>query len=436
MSAFTLLFAWALISFAISNMRVLKSVSILVLAISAYLSFSLSPMILSGFSSSDGIALFELILFIVMGAVILSEDEKISITQSIFITTASVALLQSTSFLNFIISFESLSIISFVLVSNIKNEDEAKGAIKMYISGAIATALIVLGSAFYLFENHPLNAPLENIGIFGVTGLWIILTGLFYKLTIVPMHTWAADSYAEVRPAHSAILSGVAKTVAFIAIFKFFTPFFMQNLELNMPILITLALLTMTLGNFLALFQKRVSKILAYSSIAHAGYMLLAFVAIKSSFASTGLLYIAIAYIFMQTALFLLLDKLSKGKTDIYLNDFKGLYQKDKTSALLFTIQLFSLAGVPLLAGFISKAILVYAVVDVNLPIVALITLLNSALSVGYYAWIVKHIYFDEANPYSKLIKLEKTPLIAQFILLAGTIYFGIFAYSVFGMDI
>ena len=435
MSAFTLLFTWALISFAVSDMRVLKSISILVLAICAYLSLSLSPMILSGFSSSGGIALFELILFIVMGAVILSEDEKITITQSIFITTASVALLQSASFLNFIISFEALSIISFVLVSHIKNENEAKGAIKMYISGAIATALIVLGSAFYLFENHPLNAPLENVSIFGVTGLWIILTGLFYKLTIVPMHTWAADSYAEVRPTHSAILSGVAKTVAFIAIFKFFTPFFTQNLDLNMPILITLALLTMTLGNFLALFQKKISKILAYSSIAHAGYMLLAFVAIKSSFASTGLLYMAIAYIFMQTALFLLLDKLSKGKTDIYLNDFKGLYQKDKTSALLFTIQLFSLAGVPLLAGFISKAILVYAVVDVNLPIVALITLLNSALSVGYYAWIVKHIYFDETNPYSKLIKLDKIPLIAQFILLAGTIYFGIFAYSVLGVN-
>ena len=119
----------------------------------------------------------------------------------------------------------------------------------------------------------------------------------------------------------------------------------------------------MTLGNFMALFQKRIGKILSYSSIAHAGYMLLAFVAIKSGYASTAIFYVAIAYIFMQTALFMLLDKVGKGSNTMTLNDIKGLATKDKTMALLFSVQLFSLAGIPLLAGFLSKAILVYAVV-------------------------------------------------------------------------
>jgi NADH-quinone oxidoreductase subunit N len=305
----------------------------------------------------------------------------------------------------------------------------------MFISGAIATGLIVLGLTLYTLDGHSINQLLDaKAGIFGTLGIWIMLMGLFYKLTIVPMHTWAADSYAQVRPSHAAVLSGVAKTVVVIAAFYIFAPFILENLTLSTPVLAVLAVATMTLGNFLALFQKKIGKILGYSSIAHAGYMLLAFAAVQSKYASTGLLYMAIAYIFMQTALFLLLDKLSNGASDMSLEDFKGLANKDKLSALFFTVQLFSLAGIPLLAGFISKAVLVYAVVDADLTMVALITLLNSALSVAYYAWIIKHIYFDEAEAENKIVHVGKMPLIAQAILLSGTLYFGIFAYSVFSV--
>ena len=432
MSAFTLLFAFAMLSFGIRNLNLLKLLSLIVLAFGAYFSLHSYPIPLNGFHLSSGVVLFELVMFIVLGAFVLNEDENINITQTLFVGTASLALLESNTILNFIISFEALSIISFVLVANIKNATQASGAVKMFISGSIATAFIVFGTAFYLFEGHSLNATLGETNTFGTIGLWLMLLGLFYKLTIVPMHTWAADSYTQIKASNAALLSGLAKTVAAITIFKTFSPFLLQNIEFNMPILITLAIITMTLGNFLALFQKRVAKILAYSSIAHAGYMLLAFVAVKSSYASTGLLYIAIAYIFMQSALFMLIGNISKNSTKLSLEDLKGLGEKDKLVALLFTLQLFSLAGVPLLAGFISKAVLVYAVVDVNLPIVALITLLNSALSVAYYAWIVKHIYFDDVNANYTLKSLNAAPLLSQLILLGGTLYFGIFAFEVF----
>ena len=430
MSAFTLLFGFAILSFAIRNRNLLKLLSLLVFGFGAYFVSQRYALPLHGFHLSSGIAFFELILFVVLSAFVLNEDENISITQTLFIATASIALLESNTLLNFIISFEALSIISFVLVANIKNTTQASGAVKMFIAGSIATALIVFGTSFYLFEGASLNTSIGTTGTFGTIGLWIMLLGLFYKLTIVPMHTWAADSYAQIKASSAGLLSGVAKTVAAIAIFKTFSPFLLQHLALNMPILITLALITMTLGNFLALFQKRVAKILAYSSIAHAGYMLLAFVAVQSHYASTGLLYIAIAYIFMQSALFLLIGNISKNTSKLSLDDLKGLGQKDKIVSLLFSVQLFSLAGVPLLAGFLSKAVLVYAVVDVDLPIVALVTLLNSALSVAYYVWIVKHIYFDEGN--SQLQSLEALPLFAQLILLGGTLYFGVFAFGVF----
>lgn len=437
MSAFVILFASALFSFGIHKLSILKSLGIVALAVAGVLAVLGYTTPLNGFSSSSAIQLFEVMVFIVLGAVILSEDENINITQSLFIAAASVLVLESATILTFVISFEALSIISFILVSNIKDATQAEGAVKMFISGAIATGLIVLGLTLYALEGHSLNEAVNpKAGIFGTLGLWVMLMGLFYKLTIVPMHSWAADSYAQVRPSHAAILSGVAKTVVVIATFYIFSPFILENLSFNTPILVVLSVATMTLGNVLALFQKKIGKILSYSSIAHAGYMLLAFAAVQSSYASTGLLYIALAYIFMQTALFLLLDKLSNGASDMTLEDFKGLANKDKLSALFFTIQLFSLAGIPLLAGFISKAVLIYAVVDANLTIVALIALLNSALSVAYYAWIIKHIYFDEANGKNKIASVQKMPLIAQTVLLAGTLYFGVFAYSVFSVTL
>ena len=437
MSAFVILFSSALFSFGIHKLSILKSLGMTALAVAGVLAVLGYTTPLNGFSSSSAIQLFEVMVFIVLGAVILSEDENINITQSLFIAAASVLVLESATLLTFVISFEALSIISFILVSNIKDATQAEGAVKMFISGAIATGLIVLGLTLYALEGHSLNEAVNiKAGIFGTLGLWVMLMGLFYKLTIVPMHSWAADSYAQVRPSHAAILSGVAKTVVVIATFYIFSPFILENLSFNTPILVVLSVATMTLGNVLALFQKKIGKILSYSSIAHAGYMLLAFAAVQSSYASTGLLYIAIAYIFMQTALFLLLDKLSNGASDMTLEDFKGLADKDKLSALFFTIQLFSLAGIPLLAGFISKAVLVYAVVDANLTIVALIALLNSALSVAYYAWIIKHIYFDEANRKNKIASVQKMPLIAQTVLLAGTLYFGVFAYSVFSVSL
>ena len=263
-------------------------------------------------------------------------------------------------------------------------------------------------------------------------GIFIIFIGIFYKLTIVPFHSWAIESYALVRHSHGAILSGVAKTVVVISAFNLFSPFILNHLEFSMIFLSILAIITMTFGNFMALFEPKLSKILAYSSIAHAGYMLLAFIAVKSSFASVGLTYMAIAYIFMQTASFLVLDILRKTYNIKSIEELKGFKVQNPLLSLLFTIQLFSLAGIPLLAGFLSKAVLFYSIVDAGYWYIVLIALLNSALSVGYYAWIIKAIYFDEKESKIRELVSIELPILAQIILVIGTVYFGVFAWVLF----
>jgi len=184
----------------------------------------------------------------------------------------------------------------------------------------------------------------------------------------------------------------------------------------------------MTFGNFLALFRKNIAEILAYSSVAHAGYMALAFVAVSSSYAQDGILYMAIAYIFMQSAAFLILDTLKKSYAIVSLEDLHGFAQQNPLLGALLSIQLFSLAGIPLLAGFLAKAVIFYAVVDSGLWWVALIALLNSALSVAYYAIIVKSIYFEDLKVKKLSLSNRTTAFTAQLILVAGTIFFGIFA--------
>ena len=430
--SFSLLFVAALVSLALHRSRWLKPIALVAVLGSLFLTYSGSAIALNGFESSEAVRLFTMIMELVLLALILHEREDQTITQTLFIGTASVALLQSHTLLAFIIAFEAVSIISFVLVSHIKTAAQAEGAVKMFIAGSIATGILLLGAALYLIGGGKLGAPIAlQTSPLSTMGLFVMMMGLFYKLTIVPMHGWAADSYALVRHSHAAILTGVAKTVVAIAMFRLFAPFLAEHLTLTVPVMATLAVITMTLGNFMALFQTRIARILAYSSIAHAGYMLLAFAAVKSGYASTGLLYMAIAYIFMQSAVFLLLDILRRHYGIQTLEEIKGMAKSNKGLAFFFTVQLFSLAGIPLLAGFMGKAVVFYAGVDAGLWPVVLIALLNSALSVGYYAWIVKHLYFDEATRAYERYK-EKLPMMAQTILLAGTVYFGIFAAVIF----
>jgi len=432
-STFSILFAASLLSLLLHRTKMLKGFALL--ALLAGLLLSGTSIGLSGFESTEAVTLFERIMLIVLLALVLHEEDDTTLTQTLFLATASVALLQSQTVLAFLISFEAVSLISIVLVSHIKTAEQAEGAVKMFIAGAIATGILLLGAAFYLMGGGSLE---EGIGthpsVFSLVGAFIMLFAVFYKLTIVPMHGWAADTYALVRHSHAALLSGVAKTVVAVAAFRLFAPFLADASAISVPMLVVLAVLTMTLGNFLALFQQKLSRILAYSSIAQAGYILLAYAAVKSSYASTGLLYMAIAYVFMQTAVFLVLDTLRK-KYDIRtLETLKGFAKINPVLAFFFTVQLFSLAGIPLLAGFLGKAVVFYAVVDAGLWYVALIALLNSALSVGYYAWIVKHLYFDEAKEARASQTGSRLTNLSQLILLGGTLCFGIFASVVFAV--
>jgi NADH-quinone oxidoreductase subunit N len=434
MSSFTLYFLFALVSIALHRTNYLKAFALVGVVGATVATYMGQGVALEGFALSESARLFELIVGIVLFAYIVQEDDAITTTQILFIGASSSLLLESQTALSFVLSFESLSLISVILVSQIKTKEQADGAIKIFIAGSVATGILFLGMSFYLMGGgellapfHSDTTPLESVGLF------LLLVSIFYKLTLFPFYGWAVDTYTLVRHNHAGLLSGVAKTVVAIAVFHNFSAFLVAHIEFSSWLFIVVAVITMTLGNFLALFRKRLALMFSYSSIAHAGYLLVAFVALRSEYAPQAILYISIAYIFMQSAVFLMLESLKKEYGITTLEGLKGFASYNPLLAVLFTLQLFSLAGIPLLAGFLGKAVVFYAVVDAGYWWVALIGLLNSALSVGYYAWVVKAIYFDKAEQDIEK-KVLKNPLITQSILAIGTLFFGSFAWVVFSV--
>jgi len=423
-----------------NNIFIAKTIAVIAFILSAYfimIGESLNS-IFPYFVLNKATIIMELAMLATLAAVSLALTgfERPLIAQMLFIAGVSLALLETNNFFLFIVLFEVLAIISYVLVANIRNFYNAEGAIKAFIAGAVASGIILLGFALFSFTTDSFNYSDMNVsGKFTLIAVAIMLAGIFYKLTIVPMHGWAADAYSQVNHAAAAILSGVIKSVVLVATFKAFYKFMIFYPLATILIFSFFAIVTMTLANFMALWQKRVSKILAYSSIAHSGYAIIPFAAAASAYSYAGVLYYAVAYIFMQTSVFLILNDLRREAGVKYLEDLKGIGKRAPLHSLFFTIQLFSLAGIPLLAGFLSKAVAFYAGVDAGLWAIVLIAALNSALAVGYYAWIVKHIYFDETSNNSQ-IKMSPGSLIGQLILLVGTVYFGIVASDILGATV
>ena len=423
-----------------SNIFIAKTIAVIAFLAAAYFIYQGQSLndIFPYFDLNKATMLMEFALLATLAAVSVSLTgfERPLIAQMLFLAGIALALLESNNLFLFIVLFEAMAIISYILVANIRNFFNAEGAIKAFIAGGVASGIILLGFALFSFVTDSFNYANMNVsGKYTLIAVAIMLAGIFYKLTIVPMHAWAADAYSQVNHAAAAILSGVIKSVVLVATFKAFYKFLIAYPLATVLIFSFFAILTMTLANFMALWQKRISKILAYSSIAHSGYALIPFAAAVSIYSYAGVLYYAIAYIFMQTSVFLILNDFRREAGVKYLRDIKGMGKRAPIHSLFFTIQLFSLAGIPLLAGFLAKAVAFYSGVDAGLWGVVLIAALNSALAVGYYVWIIKHIYFDEAENNQK-IEMSAGSLISQLILLTGTLYFGIVASGILGATI
>jgi len=322
-----------------------------------------------------------------------------------------------------LLAIEVTSVSTYLLVAYTRKDVRSlEASMKFYIIGALSTTLSFFGAsllfgAYGTTNLYTIRAVAGTVGypVLVLLGYGFLMSGLAFKATLVPFHAWAVDVYDGAPTDVSAFLTGGSKKVGLFAFFLVFlgpvlflepgaggSPFSGGTIDLGPIVQITLSVLavvTMTVGNILALLQKEMKRMLAYSSISQAGYMLIG-IAIGTSPALTGATLQMFAHVFMKTGAFLVVAGVAGLGIGPLIDDWKGLGSRRPLLGVAFGLMLLSLAGVPLTLGFVSKFVLFSAAVQAQGYFVwlAVAGLLNSALSVFYYARVLKVMFFDRSE--------------------------------------
>ncbi|NBP05786.1 MAG: NADH-quinone oxidoreductase subunit N [Bacteroidetes bacterium] len=332
-----------------------------------------------------------------------------------------------TSFSNLIMLFlgiECLSIPLYVLAGSKKSDLASnESAVKYFLMGAFSTAIFLMGCAFIYggtgsLELESISRSLAMFGHMGVksnlifAGIMLLMAGMLFKVSAFPFHFWSPDVYEGSPNRTTVFMATVVKIAAFAAFFRLFNYAFLYvNSWWSMTMAISAAA-TILFGNIAAIRQTSFKRTLAYSSVAHAGYMLMAILAAPVDGFWALLVYL-LAYACSAVVIFYLLDRTAEGKSDFAFENFNGLGKTNKWSSLLLVVSIFSMAGIPLTAGFAGKYGLFSGIVS-NYPWLLTIALVGSAISIAYYFRVFKNAFFSSGD---NGIKLEIG--IAEVIFLA-----------------
>jgi NADH-quinone oxidoreductase subunit N len=345
-------------------------------------------------------------------------------------TIGMVIIGYSTDLLMLLVAWELMSLPTYALAAFSKRDPISnEAAIKYFMFGALSTAILVfsIGLVYGVTGTTNIGAAIQTMANLqvdvipiGILAIALFIAGFGFKMGLVPFHMWLPDAYEGSPTTIGALLAAGTKKAGFAAGLRVVV---LGIFALNADWTITLAILavfTMTLGNFGALIQKSVPRILAYSSIAQAGYILMGIaLAPYSDQALSGSLFHILNHAVMKSAGFIAAAAVVIGLASYGLESYKGLGRRMPITAIALTISLLALAGVPPLNGFWSKLVLFGAAIDSGPivawgPYLAIAAVLNSALSLGYYAWIIRKMYMEDAADMSKI--KEPTAIVAVLI--------------------
>lgn len=351
----------------------------------------------------------------------------------LFATVGMLALATSNDMISFFLGLETMSICLFVIAGLIKNEKKgAEGALKYVLLGGFATGFLLYGIALIYGATGQTNfdeiaaAAEPTLLLFAGSGM--LLVGIFFKLGIVPFHMWTPDVYEGTPTTLTAFMATAAKSATFVAFILILTRMLpgTENGDWTNVIQVV-AILTMIIGNLIALVQDNVKRMLAYSSIAHAGYLLVGLAA-GTSAGYSGVLYYLFAYTLMNVGAFGVIAYYERnhGLDFTNIESYAGLGFKMPIMGVMLSVFLFSLAGIPPFVGFIGKYYVFAAAVNAGLIPLAIIGVLASAASVYYYLRVMVYLYFKEAHKeyVLKMPSLMFTSTLAVLALL--TVYYGI----------
>ena len=260
-----------------------------------------------------------------------------------------------------------------------------------------------------------------------LAGMGLLLVGFGFKIASVPFHMWTPDVYEGAPTSITAFMSVGVKAAAFAAFVRVFL-YSLWDLQPDWNyVLWILAVLTMTLGNIVAIAQNNIKRMLAYSSIAHAGYIMVGMVA-SNELGTSSILFYMLAYAFMNLGAFgVIILYGRKGEENLDINDYSGMGFKYPALALLMSVFMFSLAGIPPTAGFVGKFYIFSAAIKSGYIWLAIIGVMNSLISVYYYLRITVMMYMKEPVKEFPGLKWSPSVAIALIIAVIGTLLIGIF---------
>ena len=438
------------------NKTLLMFVSLVGLLMTAISAFAKHPLPAFAFTDSyivDHLSLFFICIFTLSSAlaILLSieynerEGVKAGEYYSLILlcTVGMILLASSTDMIMIFLGVEIVSICLYVL-AGIRRDNTAsnEAALKYFLLGAFATGFLLYGmtlvygstgstNLFKIAEFVKSDSAQSNPLL--LMGIVLLVIGFGFKVAAAPFHMWAPDVYQGAPTPVTAFMAVGPKAAAFAAFFRVFSEA-VPNLAPSWEILLcTIAVLSMVVGNLGAIMQTNIKRMLAFSSISHAGYLLVAIIS-KSSLAGSSLLFYMLSYAFTTFGAFGIIILLGrKGEENLELENYSGLAYKHPLMALSMTVFLLSLGGLPPFAGFVAKFYIFSAAIEEGFVTLVIIAVLNSAISFYYYLKVVVFMYMKEpAGEFQ--ISLTPMTLFVVILGLIGTIELGIFPDTIISL--
>jgi NADH-quinone oxidoreductase subunit N len=438
------------------NKTLLMFVSLVGLLMTAISAFAKHPIPTFAFTDSytvDHLSLFFICIFTLSSALTIllsyeyNEREGIKVGEYysliLLCTVGMILLASSTDMIMIFLGVEIVSICLYVL-AGIRRDNTAsnEAALKYFLLGAFATGFLLYGmtlvygstgstNLFKIAEFVKSDSAQSNPLL--LMGIVLLVIGFGFKVAAAPFHMWAPDVYQGAPTPVTAFMAVGPKAAAFAAFFRIFSEA-VPDLAPSWEILLcTIAVLSMVVGNLGAIMQTNIKRMLAFSSISHAGYLLIAVIS-KSSLSGSSLLFYMLSYAFTTFGAFGIIILLGrKGEENLELENYSGLAYKHPLMALSMTVFLLSLGGLPPFAGFVAKFYIFSAAIEEGFVTLVIIAVLNSAISFYYYLKIVVFMYMKEpAGEFN--ISLTPMTLFVVIIGLIGTIELGIFPDTIISL--
>ena len=364
--------------------------------------------VVSKFSASFSALFVILTVFLVAMAHDFYEDHQTKISDfiaiKIFMLAGAVAMVSFGNLAMFFLGIEILSISLYVLAAskrmNIKSNE---AGMKYFLMGSFASGIILFGicliyGAMGTFDVAEITdwSRSAELPIWFPIGIAMVTIGMLFKIAAVPFHFWAPDVYEGSPALTTATMSTLVKVVAMATLYKLLTAMNADISDAFINIIIVISIASMTVGNIMALKQTNVKRMLAFSGISHAGFMLMALLSINSSAGS--LLYYATAYSLAGIAAFTVILYVCKNRNNEDVANFNGLGKNNPLMAAVLTASLLSMAGIPIFAGFFAKLVLFNQTLEAGYLIVVIAAVINSIISVGYYFKLILAMYNKEPN--------------------------------------